>query len=335
MLLTLQSGLYCLAPKAQWMPVHPLVFSTFLYDAFTAHHHLRVKQLGDGEPAGFGQWTYISAPCRLNPLAQMGPECHAVVLASIGHTQRDAARRQALDDLMHHALGHLQSPGAHINHQPQLAVGVHGRPDPVRRALQALDRLVVVDLTGFAVAQQRVQLIKLSLLDVHVAEEIVRKGMQRLRRFHQPLEHRMRIALEDSGGGPNAQSLRQARQHTHDQLHRRLLAMKNGAVMLRKKAVAAKTVELPPGAATGMTIGPQVVQPQPAAIVTIGGGTEVHGGMRIKLRLPSWTCCTEEELIGVGMLFPSVHPASRSETALDHPQGLFQSLAAGKGARQV
>src|SRR5712691_8888980 len=35
-------------------------------------------------------------------------ECRAIVLESIGQTQRYAARRQALDDLMHHALGHRQ-----------------------------------------------------------------------------------------------------------------------------------------------------------------------------------------------------------------------------------
>ena len=85
--------------------------------------------------------------------------------------------------------------------------------------------------------------------------------------------------LKDPRGGPNAQPFGQARQHAYYQLHGCLLAMKNRAVMLGKIAVARGTVELTPGAATGMTIGPQVVQPQPAAIVTIGVGTTVHRGV--------------------------------------------------------
>src|SRR2546428_8695580 len=64
-----------------------------------------------------------------------------------------------------------------------------------------------------------------------------------------------------------------------NQLHCCLLVMKHRAVMLGKIAVARGTVKLSPGAATGMTIGPQVVQPQPAAIVTSGMGTKVHRGV--------------------------------------------------------
>ena len=55
--------------------------------------------------------------------------------------------------------------------------------------------------------------------------------------------------------------------------------MKNRAMMLGKIAVARGAVQLPPGAATGMAIGPQVVQPQPAAIVTIGVRTKVLQGV--------------------------------------------------------
>ena len=50
--------------------------------------------------------------------------------------------------------------------------------------------------------------------------------------------------------------------------------MKNRAVMLGKLAGARGAVQRSPGAATGMTIGPQVVQPQPAALGTIGVGTK-------------------------------------------------------------
>src|SRR5262245_19597498 len=57
------------------------------------------------------------------------------------------------------------------------------------------------------------------------------------------------------------------------------LPMKHRAVMLRKKAAAAAAVQLPPRAATGMASGPQVVEPQPAAIVTNGVGTKVPRGV--------------------------------------------------------
>jgi hypothetical protein len=53
-------------------------------------------------------------------------------------------------------------------------------------------------------------------LDVQVTEKIGGKGLQLLRRFHQPLEHRARIDLKDSGGGPNTQALGQAGQHAHE-----------------------------------------------------------------------------------------------------------------------
>src|SRR5215510_12189777 len=53
--------------------------------------------------------------------------------------------------------------------------------------------------------------------------------------------------------------------------------MQNGAVMLRKIPEAAEALKLSPGRSIGMTIGPQVVQLQPAAIATAGMGTKVHG----------------------------------------------------------
>jgi hypothetical protein len=62
-------------------------------------------------------------------------------------------------------------------------------------------------------------------------------------------------------------------------LHRGLLAMKNRAVVLRQIAVARGALAWPPGAATGMAGGPQVVQPPPTARVIIGGGTKMPRGV--------------------------------------------------------
>src|SRR5438132_164625 len=119
----------------------------------------------------------------------------------------------------------------------------------------------------------------LSLTHVYVTEKIGGKGPQMLCCFHQPVQDGVRIDLKDPGGGPNAQPLGQARQDADEQLHRCLLAMKNCPMMLRKIPLAPEAVQLPPGATTGMAIRPQIVEPQPAAIVTVPMGAKVHGGL--------------------------------------------------------
>src|SRR6516165_3255196 len=55
--------------------------------------------------------------------------------------------------------------------------------------------------------------------------------------------------------------------------------MKERAVMFGKVTLARGAVQLPPGAARGMAIGAYIAQPEPAAIVTTGVGTKVHGGI--------------------------------------------------------
>src|SRR5262249_30090675 len=52
-----------------------------------------------------------------------------------------------------------------------------------------------------------------------------------------------------------------------------------GAVMFGEIALARGAMQLPPGAAIGMAVGPQIVHPQPAAIVTISVGTKVLRGV--------------------------------------------------------
>src|SRR5437870_5657898 len=55
--------------------------------------------------------------------------------------------------------------------------------------------------------------------------------------------------------------------------------MKDRAMMLRKVACALGAQELSPETATGMAVGTEVPQPQPAAIATARMGTEVLGGI--------------------------------------------------------
>jgi hypothetical protein len=144
---------------------------------------------------------------------------------------------------------------------------------------QTLQRLVVADRAGFAVAQHRIQLVELQLLHVQVAQEISGKGTQLLGGFDQPAQHGVRIDLEDPSGGTDAQPLGEARQGTHDEVHWDPLTMENRAVRLEKIALTSRTVQLPPGAPTGMAVGTQVPEPQPAAIGTTRMGTKMHGGV--------------------------------------------------------
>jgi len=67
--------------------------------------------------------------------------------------------------------------------------------------------------------------------------------------------------------------------HAHDQLRRRLFAMEDRAVRLQKVAVAPEAVQLPPGTATGMTVGAQIAQPQPPPVVTARMRTKVLRGV--------------------------------------------------------
>ena len=79
----------------------------------------------------------------------MRQQRRGVVLEAIGQKQRHTAWRQHSGHLMHDALGHRQGAAADIDDHQQLARGVHRRPHPVGRALQTLEGLVVIDLTGF------------------------------------------------------------------------------------------------------------------------------------------------------------------------------------------
>src|SRR5262249_6734086 len=68
-------------------------------------------------------------------------------------------------------------------------------------------------------------------------------------------------------------------QAAHDQLHCRLFAVENRAVGLQKVPLTRGTVELTPGAATGMTVGPEIATPAPASVLTTGMRTKVQRGV--------------------------------------------------------
>jgi hypothetical protein len=188
----------------------------------------------------------------------MGQERRGVLLEAIRQEQRDTAGRQHLDHLMHHTLGHRQGARADIDGQQQFALGIDGRPHPVASMLKPLQGVLFADLASFDAAQHGIQLIELQLSHMQVTEEIRREGPQVLGRFHQPVQHGIGGYLEHSRGGANTQALRQARQHTHDQLHGDPFAMKQRAMGLEKIAFAGATLELPPRATAGMAVRAQI-----------------------------------------------------------------------------
>ena len=143
------------------------------------------------------------------------------------------------------------------------------------RALQALDGFVVADCTRFAVAQHRVHLVELQLLQVERTEEIRGKSTQLCRRFDQPVQDGVGSDLEDPSRGADPQALSQAGQDMYDAFHLGVFAVEEPW----KVALARGAVQLPPGAAIRMAIGAEIAQPEPAAIVTIGVGTKVHRGI--------------------------------------------------------
>jgi hypothetical protein len=119
---------------------------------------------------------------------------------------------------MDHALGHGQRARAHVDGPPQLTLGGHRHPHPLGRLLQALAGLSLAALTIFDGTEHGVERVQVQRSDVHITEEGARKGLQRLGRFHQPPQHRVRGHLKPAGGGTYDSALRQARPHVVEAL---------------------------------------------------------------------------------------------------------------------
>src|SRR5919198_85327 len=106
--------------------------------------------------------------------------------------------------------------------------------------------------------------------------------------------------------------------------------MQERAVRFQKVSVTSATVQLAPQAPAGVAVGADVAEPEPAAIVAAGMGTEVHRGVdgtrtslgrchgvgsswRLRLGMGSIVCAqsamrslgeTHKEFGGVGPLAP-------------------------------
>src|SRR5262249_51667796 len=115
-------------------------------------------------------------------------------------------------------------------------------------------------------------------------------------RLDEPLQHRIGIDLEHPRCAPDAQSLSQARDDTHDKLDRLPLAMEQGPEGLEKITTADHTQQLPPGTATRMAMGAEIPPSYPAAIGTVRVGAEMRGGIHVATAPPcghdaGWGSC--------------------------------------------
>jgi len=134
----------------------------------------------------------------------MRPQGRGGLLQAIGQPPGDTAWREDVSDPRHHALRPLQGLRADLDAQQQRAVGLPGCPPPGGRALQGLAGLVLAARTAFDSTQYGGHRVELALADEHVAEDRGREGLERLGRFPQPLEERVRIDRKHAGGRPNA-----------------------------------------------------------------------------------------------------------------------------------
>ena len=130
-----------------------------------------------------------------------------------------------MDETLRHGQGALPD----VNRQDELPNGVHRHPDPVRRARQTLDRLGLGHLTVFDGTEQGEEFVHLHLLNVDIAQEMAREGLQVLGCLDQPGQDRVGIDLEDPGYGADAQTLSQSRDGPYQLVGSDLLAVKRRA----------------------------------------------------------------------------------------------------------
>src|SRR3989475_12465930 len=95
----------------------------------------------------------------------------------------------------------------------------------------------------------------------------------------QPLQHCIGVDLEHPSHGTDAQPFRQCPHGPNKHVGRYPLPMQRRAMRLKKIPATFAAIELSPLAATGMTVGRDIAQPEPATIATVGSGTEMMRGV--------------------------------------------------------
>src|SRR4029453_3527369 len=102
-----------------------------------------------------------------------------------------------------------------------------------------------------------------------------------IRGIDQPDEHRVRVHLEHAGDRTDTQPFRQSTNRPYEPIEWHLLPVHWRAMRLQKIPATFAAIELSPGAATGMTVGRDIAQPEPATIATVGIGTEMLRGVDV------------------------------------------------------
>src|SRR5256886_7618369 len=100
-----------------------------------------------------------------------------------------------------------------------------------------------------------------------------------IRYLDQPGQYRVGIDFEHPGDGTNAQPFRQGARGPPQPLGHHTLAMQRRAVGLLEIAPTARAMQLAPRSTAGMPVGRDIAQAEPAAIRTVGIGTEMPGGV--------------------------------------------------------
>ena len=74
---------------------------------------------------------------------------------------------------MDHALSHGQRALANVDGQQQFALGGHGDPHPIGRAVKTLARFACADLTVLHGTEQRIEFVQLHLGHADIVEEVL------------------------------------------------------------------------------------------------------------------------------------------------------------------
>jgi hypothetical protein len=134
--------------------------------------HLRIEQLRQRHPTRFGGWPCGLAVWHLDPVAKMGHDGGEVFFIAITEKQWYAVRSQQDGHLVEDALRHGQGPLTEVDGQEEFTLGLHGDPDPMRGARQALDRLILADFALFESTEHGIEFVELHLAHMDVTEKI-------------------------------------------------------------------------------------------------------------------------------------------------------------------
>jgi hypothetical protein len=138
-----------------------------------------------------------------------------------------------------------------------------------------LEGLSLTDLTLLDRTEQRIEFVQLHLGDTDVVQEVLGEGFEMVGGLDQPVQHGVGIDLEHPSHGTDAQPFRQCPHGPNKHVGRYPLPMQRRAMRLKKRPATLAAIELSPLAATGMTVGRDIAQPEPAPIATGGIRTEM------------------------------------------------------------